>query len=461
MTDWNFADIYEAVAARVPDRPCQIQGDRVVTWGEFDAPRQRAGRRPPRRRPRPPGQGGGLPLQRPRVPRDATSPPSRAASRRSTPTTATGPRRSSTCSTTPTPRPWSSTPRSPSCSTAIRDRLPEGAAAGTCVADGTGAGPDWARRLRDDRRSAAPTGSTAPWGRSRRRPAAALHRRHHRHAEGRDVAPGRPVQRARRRRQRRCSASRRPTSVEELVGAASTRTRRGPSCCRLPADARHRPVLGAHRHASAAARSCTLPSRKFDADELWRRGRARCRPTSIVIVGQAFAGPMLEALDANPGALRPVERRCCITLVGRDVEPGEQGRPAAPHARRRSCSTRFGSSEAVGLGGSVSAAGAAEADGQVRARRQLRGVHRGRPAGRAGLRRARPGRRRRLHPGRLLQGRGEVGADLPHLRGPALERARRLGRGRTPTARCTCSAAARCASTPAARRSSPRRSRRR
>ncbi|MEO5899979.1 MAG: acyl-CoA synthetase [Ilumatobacteraceae bacterium] len=35
-TNWNLADIYEAVAARVPDRPCQIQGDRVVTWGELD-----------------------------------------------------------------------------------------------------------------------------------------------------------------------------------------------------------------------------------------------------------------------------------------------------------------------------------------------------------------------------------------------------------------------------------------
>ncbi|MBK9178767.1 MAG: acyl-CoA synthetase [Acidimicrobiales bacterium] len=36
MGDWNFADVYEAVAAAVPDRPCQIQGDRIVTWGSFD-----------------------------------------------------------------------------------------------------------------------------------------------------------------------------------------------------------------------------------------------------------------------------------------------------------------------------------------------------------------------------------------------------------------------------------------
>ena len=36
MTNWNFANIFSAVAARVPDRPCQIQGERVITWREFD-----------------------------------------------------------------------------------------------------------------------------------------------------------------------------------------------------------------------------------------------------------------------------------------------------------------------------------------------------------------------------------------------------------------------------------------
>jgi fatty-acyl-CoA synthase len=36
MGDWNFADAHELVARKVPDAPCQIQGDRVVTWAEFD-----------------------------------------------------------------------------------------------------------------------------------------------------------------------------------------------------------------------------------------------------------------------------------------------------------------------------------------------------------------------------------------------------------------------------------------
>src|SRR3954471_1910558 len=36
MTNWNFADAHEAVARKVPDAPCQKQGDRAVAWGEFD-----------------------------------------------------------------------------------------------------------------------------------------------------------------------------------------------------------------------------------------------------------------------------------------------------------------------------------------------------------------------------------------------------------------------------------------
>ncbi len=37
MSGWNYADVYEAIAAKVPQRPCQVQGDRSITWAEFDA----------------------------------------------------------------------------------------------------------------------------------------------------------------------------------------------------------------------------------------------------------------------------------------------------------------------------------------------------------------------------------------------------------------------------------------
>ena len=33
---WNFADVYEVVAEQLPDAQCQVQGTRRVTWGEFD-----------------------------------------------------------------------------------------------------------------------------------------------------------------------------------------------------------------------------------------------------------------------------------------------------------------------------------------------------------------------------------------------------------------------------------------
>src|SRR6187402_3415955 len=37
MTEWNFADVYEAVARRVPDRPCLVHGERTITWSQLDA----------------------------------------------------------------------------------------------------------------------------------------------------------------------------------------------------------------------------------------------------------------------------------------------------------------------------------------------------------------------------------------------------------------------------------------
>jgi acyl-CoA synthetase (AMP-forming)/AMP-acid ligase II len=36
MGGWNFADVYEVVARAVPEAPCQIHGERVVTWADFD-----------------------------------------------------------------------------------------------------------------------------------------------------------------------------------------------------------------------------------------------------------------------------------------------------------------------------------------------------------------------------------------------------------------------------------------
>jgi fatty-acyl-CoA synthase len=36
MPGWNFADVWEVIAEQIPDAPCQVQGDRRVTWARFD-----------------------------------------------------------------------------------------------------------------------------------------------------------------------------------------------------------------------------------------------------------------------------------------------------------------------------------------------------------------------------------------------------------------------------------------
>src|SRR3990167_4193727 len=36
MTGWNFADVWEEIAAAAPDRRAQIRGQRVISWRDFD-----------------------------------------------------------------------------------------------------------------------------------------------------------------------------------------------------------------------------------------------------------------------------------------------------------------------------------------------------------------------------------------------------------------------------------------
>ena len=100
----------------------------------------------------------------------------------------------------------------------------------------------------------------------------------------------------------------------------------------------------------------TLPSLRFDAIELFDEV-ARLRANSISIVGLAFAAPMLEVLDANPGRWDLT----CITRIGSSgtvwSHDNKQGllKHLPPGAMLMDS---LGSSEAVGLGGSTSVAGA-------------------------------------------------------------------------------------------------------
>jgi acyl-CoA synthetase (AMP-forming)/AMP-acid ligase II len=99
----------------------------------------------------------------------------------------------------------------------------------------------------------------------------------------------------------------------------------------------------------------TLPSRRFSAVELWSEVE-RLQVSSLSIVGMAFAAPMLEALDANPG-------RWDLSGVKRIGSSGtvwnfENKQALLKHLPGCTLFDSLGSSEAVGIGGSTSTAGA-------------------------------------------------------------------------------------------------------
>lgn len=99
----------------------------------------------------------------------------------------------------------------------------------------------------------------------------------------------------------------------------------------------------------------TLPSRKFDAVELWNEAE-RLKVTNIVLVGLAFCTPMLEALEANPGHW-DLSNVKAMSSSG-SMWSQENKRGLLRHATNAVIMDSLGSSEAVGLGASASAAGA-------------------------------------------------------------------------------------------------------
>ncbi len=98
-----------------------------------------------------------------------------------------------------------------------------------------------------------------------------------------------------------------------------------------------------------------LPSRGFSAIELWNEAE-RLKADGIVIVGLAFSTPMLEALEANPG-------RWDLSNVKMMSSSGSMWSQENKRGLLSFCTNAmifdsFGSSEAVGMGASASAPGA-------------------------------------------------------------------------------------------------------
>ncbi|HEY5107135.1 MAG TPA: AMP-binding protein [Caulobacteraceae bacterium] len=98
-----------------------------------------------------------------------------------------------------------------------------------------------------------------------------------------------------------------------------------------------------------------LPGTRFDAAEFWQEAH-RLKARGAAIVGMAFAAPMLDALQANPG-------RWDLSSLNRLGSSGtvwsmENKQGLLAHLPGCAIFDSLGSSEAVGLGASASAAGA-------------------------------------------------------------------------------------------------------
>jgi len=98
-----------------------------------------------------------------------------------------------------------------------------------------------------------------------------------------------------------------------------------------------------------------LPSRKFSAEELWSEVE-RNRVTRVGIVGLAFSTPMLDALEANPGRWN----LSSLKFIGSSGSMWSQENKRAMLRHLPGCvlSDAFSSSEALGMGASQSAGGA-------------------------------------------------------------------------------------------------------
>ena len=209
---------------------------------------------------------------------------------------------------------------------------------------------------------------------------------------------------------------------------------------------------------STGAAVATLPGASFDAVE-FLDAVERYGAGATAIVGDAFCKPILRALDTEPDRwdISSLER---VTSAG-VMWSQESKEGLLRHNPNMSLRDSFASSEALGMGVSISGKGAVSGTAQFQLTPESIVID---DSG------------RRIEPGSDEVGRLAVGGRQPDrlLQGPPRSRPARSSRSTAsatrapvtsrwspPMAPSPCSGAARCASTPVARRSSPKRSRRR
>ena len=398
--EWNFADLFEGVADVVPGTP---RSSAVIAGDDLRRARRAidAAREPP---------------HRPRRRRRATT---SASTRTTAPSgsrrcSASGrPVRFRSTSTTATSRPSSRTSSTTPISSALvhgREFIPRIAAV---TADCPEAG-DLRRRSRTARtRTSTPIGAVeyeaalAAASREALRPAAqpgrslhALHGWHHRHAQGRDVAPGGLLPLHHRRARWRGGTTFESTDAGDRAGEERRQARRLPVAplmhgaaqwVALDVVAPGQPAGAQRTEEDGPARGLVDGRARERADDQPRR---RCHGAAADRGARRRRG-VLRPLQAVRDRLRRRD-----PLAGRQAED----RGDAPARRRRRLAGRVGDG-LPGLGRGRRLRGQAPLhdgrphDGPRRRRR---------PAG-ARLRGDRPPRPQGLHAARLLQGRGEDG----------------------------------------------------
>jgi fatty-acyl-CoA synthase len=352
MTNWNFADVYEAVAAKVPDWPCQVQGERVVTWGQFD---RRANA-----------------MAADMVEAGLTHQSKVAAYLYNGPEYLESYVAAFKGGFAPVNTNFRYGPEEivylfdnadaeavvfhatfGELLDGVRNRLPM-VRRWYCVADGTAPVPAWAVEYESVVQGGADRLET-PWGRSpddllllytggtTGMPKGVMWRQDDLFnviGGGGNPFVGQPP----------------AASVQEIAGNIDPA---GQPIVMLPAC----PLMHGTGQYSAlitmnlGGTIVMLPSRRFEADELWREV-ARNRVNAIVIVGQAFAAPMLAWLDEHEGEL---DLSSVFLISSSGVMWSQENKDGLlRHLPQAILFDSFGSSEAVGLGASVSTSGAAQ-----------------------------------------------------------------------------------------------------
>ena len=352
MSTWNFADAYEAIAAKVPNSPCQVQGDRVFTWSDFDRRTNR--------------------LAADMIDAGLTKQSKVAAYLYNCPEyleTYVGAFKGGFAPANTNYRygpdeVWYLFDNADAEAVVfhatfarlldgIRDRLPK-VRRWYCVADGTDSTPAWAVDYDGVVEGDNPGPVRPSWGRTpddllllytggpTGMPKGVMWRQDDLFnvvGAGGNAVIGIPPS----------------TSIEELASRPDPDV---PGLVVLPAC----PLMhGTGQFTSLIALNAggtvvTLPSRQFDVDELLSAVEKN-RVQILVIVGQAFAGPILDALESEPNKY---DLSSLIMITSSGVMWSQENKSGLlKHLPHVILFDSFGSSEAVGMGGAVSTAGVA------------------------------------------------------------------------------------------------------